>query len=164
MGITFNADEIFRMAEQAEANAARFYRRAAQLHGGADRDVAFLERMAEMEDAHRETFASMRVALAERLREATAADPDGEAALYLQHVADTHGEGDTSATEALTGTESLEDLLRTGVRKEEEAVAFYERMRDLVPEKLGRRKIDTIIAEERHHADILAAELERAGG
>lgn len=160
MSITFNADEVFKMAERAEDNAARFYRRAAELHAGSGADIAFLEDMAGMEDAHRELFASMRVELSESMSEPTAADPYVEAHMYLQEMADTHvGEGNPAATEALSGDESLEQVIRTGIDGEQKAVTFYLGIRDMVPEKLGRDKIDAVISEERHHIAVLAREL-----
>ena len=59
MGITFNADEIFEMAEEIERNGAKFYREAAQK--AADKQVKqMLLDMAAMEDGHLVTFQQMR--------------------------------------------------------------------------------------------------------
>jgi rubrerythrin len=166
MGITFNADEVFEMAERIEANGAAFYRRAAELHGGTgDADAAFFRRLADMEEQHRRTFASMRGELTDRMREETAADPYLEASLYLQQLGNSHGgEGTPSATAALTGQESVGEVLRTAIGLEQESIAFYHGLKDMVPPRLGRDKVDAIIAEEKHHVADLARELKRIRG
>ena len=70
MGITFNADEIFTMAEEIERNGAKFYRKAAK--GNAEgKDM--LEQLAKMEDQHLATFSSMHKEIGGRAAEATAA-------------------------------------------------------------------------------------------
>ena len=51
MSITFNADEIFEMAEQIERNGAKFYREAAENASDADVKEMLLS-MAAMEDGH----------------------------------------------------------------------------------------------------------------
>ena len=160
MGIRFNADEVFEIAERIEANAAAFYRRAAELHSG-DGESAQLGRLAEMEDRHKATFAAMRAELPERMKEETAFDPYMEAALYLHEAADTHG---GEGAPVLSGKESMEDILRIAVRLEEKSIVYYLGIRDMVPAKLGAEKVDRIIAEEKSHIVTLAEELRKLGG
>ena len=164
MGIAFSADEVFEMAERMEQNGAKFYRRAAELHG-ATRDVEFLTDLAVMEEEHKATFAQMRAALTERMREQTAADPDLEAQLFLDEMADTSGgEGSPEVIQALTGQETLPDILRTALTLERKSIAFYVRIRDMVPVKLGKEKIDSIVAEEKCHVATLVAKLKELAG
>jgi rubrerythrin len=88
-----------------------------------------------------------------------------EASLYLQALANSHGgEGTVSVTEALTGNESVEDILRTAIGLEQQSIAFYVGLKDMVPPKLGREKVEAIIAEEKQHLATLAAELKKARG
>lgn len=166
MGIVFNADEVFSMAEKIEENGAAFYRRAAELHKAtAGADVDLLLRLAAMEDQHRATFASMREELSGRMKEETAADPYMEASLYLQALADAHGgEGSVSVTDALTGKESIADVLRTAIQLEQGSIVFYVGLTDMVPPKRGRDKIEAIISEEKHHLAILTGELKKVRG
>ena len=163
MGITFSADEVFEMAERIEGNGAAFYRRAAELHRdtqGADTDL--LLRLAEMEDEHKATFASMREELTDRMREQTAFDPYLEASLYLNALGDSHGgEGAPAATAALTGSESVGEVIQTAVGLEKESIAFYVGLKDMVPAKLGQDKVDAIISEEKHHLTVLVNELKK---
>jgi rubrerythrin len=155
MSITFNADEMFAMAERIEANAEAFYRRAAELHAELRTRKLLLE-LADMEVAHRRTFAAMRKDLSGKEKELTAYDPNGEAALYLDAMADAHpGEGSPPAARALTGKESLASVLRAAVELEKKSVLFYVGLRDLVPEALGRDRVEAIIAEEKTHIVLL---------
>jgi len=161
MGISFNADDIFNVAERAEENGARFYRRAAELQS--DRaDVAWLLGLAAMEDQHKVIFATMRERLTDEMREPTVFDPYLEATMYLNAEADTHGgEGTTAVVESLTGNESMEEILRTAITLEETSIVYYMGMKDFVPEHLGKHRIDAIIAEEQGHIVTLVAELKK---
>jgi len=165
MGIRFSADEVLKMAERTEANGAAFYRRAAELRAGTDAAVVeTFKRLAEMEDDHERTFAEMRAGLPNRMREPMAADPYMEAHFYLSTMADQHGgEGHPSAAAAMTGQESLPDLLRTAIGLEEKSIAFYLGLRDMVSDRQGKDRVDAIIDEEKSHIAILAGELKNAG-
>ena len=124
MSILFSADEAFEMAERIETNGTAFYRRAASLQsnpGMADK----LLKLAAMEDQHRRIFADMRRQLAEREKEETAFDPDGEAALYRGAMADTRGgEGVPAITAKLTGQETLDEILSIAIGLEKQSILF----------------------------------------
>ena len=159
MGITFNADEIFEMAEQIERNGAKFYREAADKTGDAATKKMLLE-LAAMEDGHQLTFAAMRKELSADEKGTTTFDPDNEVAQYLQTVADFHGtEGKVSPTEKLTGTESLADILKIALQAEKNSIAFYVGIKDLVTSKVGKEKIQAIIIEEMAHVSTIGAKL-----
>ena len=64
MSFEFSANEIFEMAEQLERNGAKFYRTSAEgVKDPASRDL--LQSLADMEDTHEKTFASMRASLSD---------------------------------------------------------------------------------------------------
>ncbi|MFO7870963.1 MAG: ferritin family protein [Kiritimatiellia bacterium] len=152
MGITFNAGEVLQMAVRAEENAADFYNKAAELYKSKGKDGSFLLGLAGMEDEHKTKFKAMLSDLGEDMKGSTAFDPYMEAAMYLNTMADSSGiEGAPEITRNLTGEESVEDMLKMGIRLEKDAVIFYLGIRDMVPEKLGRDRIDTIIEEEKQH-------------
>ncbi len=163
MADTFNADEIFEMAEEIERNGAKFYREAAQKTKDKDTEKMMLD-FAEMEDGHLKTFSEMRKDLAAREKEATAIDPYSEAAMYLQVMAAGHGsEGMKSPVEKLTGRESTGQLLEIAVKAEKNSVVFYNGLKELVPLRAGRDKVEQIIKEELGHLAALkqrAAELD----
>lgn len=155
MSVTFNADEVFEMAEQIERNGAKFYREAAGKTSSPEIKDLFLN-MASMEDGHLQTFQEMRTELAAQEKTKTVFDPYNEATLYLQTMADGKGsEGMKSPTEKLTGNESPEELLEIAIAAEKNSVLFYVGLKDLVTAKAGRDKIESIIREEvKHVADL----------
>ena len=160
MSITFNADEIFEMAEEIERNGAKFYREAAGKTSDADIKKMLLE-LAAMEDGHEKTFVQMRKELSEAEKETTTFDPDNEVAQYLQTLADFHGtEGKISPTEKLTGQESMTDVLKIALQAEKNSIAFYVGIKDLVPNKAGKDKIQSIIIEEMAHVATIGGKLQ----
>ncbi len=159
MGIKFNADEIFEMAEQIERNGAKFYTKAAESSGGAQSRELLLD-LAAMEAVHVKTFANMRAELSDKERAATVFDPDDVAASYLQAFADGHVfDVKQDPSELLTGRETMEEILKTAIGLERDSIAFYLGIRESVPENLGRDNIDGIIREEMKHVTTLSQEL-----
>jgi rubrerythrin len=159
MSITFNADEIFEMAENIERDAAEFYRQAAK--GAVDKKTKqmFLG-LAKMEDKHLATFQEMRKQLSAEEKEQTTFDPDDEAAMYLQTMAKGYGwEGKKSLTETLTGNEKIEDILKIALEAERNSVVFYSGLKELVPPRAGRDKVEAIIKEELGHIAVLNEQL-----
>ncbi len=164
MSITFNADEIFEMAEEIERQGARFYRKAA--NNAPDPETAqWLNALASMEDGHERTFAEMRTQLTDGEKECDTFDPDGEAAMYLQVMADSHGtEGKKSADQELTGNEPIKEVLEIAISSEKDSVAFYTSMKELVSAGAGRDKVDEIIKEEIGHVAGLTLKLAQVEG
>jgi len=162
MGIRFNADEVLGMAVQIEKNGAAFYRKAASLQPD-EENAKFLTQLAEMEDRHEQTFMEIRDGLTPQEKDSQTHDPDDQASLYLEAMADAHpGEGSPSAADALTGSETMADILKIAIELEKKSILFYVGLKPLVPPKLGSDKIDTIIAEERSHIVQLGAYLKKA--
>jgi len=160
MSVHFNADEIFQMAEQIERNGMSFYGQAAQ-KGKESRTSQLLLRLAYMEAEHERIFARLRADLTEKERKKTVADPDDQASAYLRAWADSHVfDVRTNPAERLTGKEKVEDILQIAIGLEKDSIVFYLGMKDAVPERLGRGKIDEIIKEEMRHITSLSRELE----
>ena len=149
MSTTFNADEVFEMAEQIERNGAKFYRVAAEKLP-AIRQVLF--DLAAMEDEHEKTFADMRAQLSAPEQEPMVFDPDGEAQMYLQVIADGHVfDVKADPTEQLKGREAPEDILKMAVDMEKDSIAFYAGLKECVPPRAGKDKVEVIIREEFGH-------------
>lgn len=153
MSIEFNADEIFEIAEQIERNGARFYRKAAENITDEDKKK-FLIHLAEMEDKHEQTFKSMRSQLSQDEKITTTFDPEGESEKYLRALADTR-----VFYEKEIDTNSLEEIFKTAITAEKDSIVFYLGMKDVVPEHLGKQKLDGIIKEEMGHIKLLSNEL-----
>lgn len=151
MGLTFSADEIFEMAEDIERNGMKFYTEAAK--GAPDKKSRqMLSNFAEMEAGHLRIFEKMRGELKGMEKEAPIFDPEGQAALYLEAVASSRGwEGKAGPTEKLTGKESMEDIFKIAIEAEKDSVVFYIGLKELVPVRAGRDKIEAIIKEEMSH-------------
>lgn len=163
MSIFFNMAEILEMAEQIERNGAAFYRKAAAGTSDSVGGKLLLE-LAEMEDDHEKTFAAMRSDLSGKDRVSTVFDPQGEAALYLQAMADGNvfdTKADPSA--AITGEEPLADILRVAIGLEKDSIVFYLGLKDLVPPEWGKGKMDRIIREEMAHITLLNEKLKARG-
>lgn len=159
MSITFNAFEIFEMAEQIERNGVKFYRKAAEALS--DRDIRqTLSDLADMEAEHEETFAGMRKQLSDQERELRVFDPENETALYLQAMADGHVfDLKKDPSRQLTGKESVEDILQTAIGAEKDSIVFYLGLKDFVPAGAGKDKVEQIIKEEMSHIAVLNRKL-----
>jgi len=161
MGLSFNADEIFEIAEQIERNGAKFYRKAAKFIADAKAKNLF-EQLAKMEDRHLKIFHGMREQLSQEQKAPTVWDPDGEAALYLEAMADGRVfDVSKDPCDMLTGKESAIDVLRMAIGIEKDSVVFYMGMKPLVPAELGTGKVEDIIKEEMRHIGVLNREMRK---
>ena len=159
MGITFNIEEILRMAEQIERNGVKFYTKAAgNVSDGEVRTM--LLGLAEMEVEHEKTFSAMRDELSDSEKQSDIFDPDNEAGLYLQAMAGGHVfDLKQDASEKLTGNESVADILKMGLQAERDSIAFYVGLQRYVPSQAGKNKVEYIIAEEMAHIVTLSGKL-----
>jgi rubrerythrin len=153
MSYDFNADEVFEMAEQMERNGAKFYRNAAE-YTQDPANKKFLQELAAMEDEHEKIFKSMRAELSAKEKESTVFDPEGEATLYLRALADTR-----VFFEKEIDVTSMKKILKSAIEAEKDSIVFYLGMKEAVPEKFGRAKLDHIIKEEMGHVRLLSGKL-----
>jgi len=153
MSYDFSADDIFEMAEQLERNGAKFYRTAAE---GVKDPVAqeLLLGLAAMEVEHEKTFAFLRSELSKQEKTATVFDPEGEATLYLRALAETR-----VFFEKKIDISSMQEILKSAIEADKDAIVFYLGMKNMVPDKLGKDRLDGIIEEEMEHIKILSKEL-----
>jgi len=158
MGMRFNADEVFRMAEQIERNGAKFYRTAAEKFPNM-RDL--FVGLAAMEDTHEKTFAAMRAEFSASEREPTVFDPDDEAEMYLRVMADGNV-FDTKAdpAELVAARSTPEEVLMTAIGLEKDSVVFYVGLKRNVSSKAGKDKVEALIGQEIGHIATLSRELE----
>lgn len=157
MGITFNANEIFEIAEQIERNGAKFYRAAAEKFSAVRQTLIDL---AADEDEHLKTFQAMRTQLTSKEQQPDVFDPDGQAQMYLKAMANGHVfDVKADPAEKLTGQETAEDILKIALGIERDSIAYYVGLKDYVPVKAGRDKVEDIIREEIKHIAILNEKL-----
>ncbi len=153
MAYNFNADDVFEMAEQLERNGAAFYKTAAEKISAPEAKKLLLK-LAEMEVGHEKIFAALRAELSVQEKTSTIFDPQGEAALYLRALADTR-----VFFEKKIDSSSMKEILKAAIEAEKDSIVFYLGMKDAIPEKLGKNRMDTIIREEMGHIRLLGKEL-----
>jgi rubrerythrin len=163
MGYDFNADEIFEIAEQIEKNGARFYRDMAERFSNEAAGQLFLD-LAAMEDEHEKVFISMRKDLSDKERESTVFDPEQESAQYLRALADLRvfdekAKENFILSEELTEKEKLKRIFHEAINREKDSIVFYLGMKELLPEHLGKNKMDGIVKEEMAHIRLLSNRL-----
>ena len=157
MGMPFNADEVFEMAEQIERNGAKFYRAAAEKFPMVGQ---LLLELAAMEDNHEKTFIAMRAELSGTETEPIVFDPDDQAKLYLQAMADEHIFNIKSdPINKLNNLETPDEVLKMAMGLERDSIAFYTGLEESVSRKAGKGKIKAIIKEEIDHIAILSQKM-----
>lgn len=160
MTVIFNAFEMFQIAEQIERNGAKFYRRAAEIFDD-PRVRKLFTGLALWETQHEQVFVDMRKQLSEQSREMeafkpeqTPPDPKAMAGLATFGIR-------SDPSDELSGTEGEVDILRKAIEKEKDSIVFYSGLKDFVPARAGKDKIDDIIKEEIRHIRILTQSLEQ---
>lgn len=145
----FTADDVFEMAEQLERNGAKFYQEAAQ-HTGNPEYKKLLRMLSDMEIEHEKIFVKLRSELSGNEKAPTAFDPQNESVLYLRALADTK-----VFFEKEIDFSSMKSVLKAAILAEKDSIVFYLGMKEMVPEKFGKDKLDKIIKEEMGHIKIL---------
>ncbi|WP_448532226.1 rubrerythrin [Pseudothermotoga sp.] len=158
----FNIDEVFEMAEQIERNGVAFYNKAAEMFPEYTKKSIFLK-LAEMEKEHEKRFHQMRLDLAKKERELSQfLDPQGEAAAYLRAmVSGKVFDPKLDPTTRFNQVRSLSEVLRIAIDVEKDSIIFYLGLKEMIPQGLGKDKIDLIVREEMSHVTILSDLLEK---
>ena len=81
---------------------------------------------------------------------------DDQKHLYLKAAADTHiFRKNLNISNIVTGCKTPKDLLNIAIQFEKDSVVFYNTMMTLVPEHLGKDKIERLMDEEISHIALL---------
>jgi rubrerythrin len=159
--IEFNAFEAFEIAEKIERNGAKFYRRAAELFDDPGLAKLFLE-LAGWEKGHEQLFADMRKQLFGQSSELRNFRPDDNLLLEAQAMAGLAVFGiKPDPAEELTGRESKAEVIAKAIEKEKDSIVYYTGLKDFVPARAGKDKIDDVITEEMRHIRILNQSLQQ---
>ena len=147
--VKFNIDDILAMAEQIERNGQKHYRKFATL--AKDPKVKDLfNQLADWEAVHERTFSTLRAQFAADNLQGVF-DPSGDSELYLQAMADRHIFAGDTEVEAETELE----LIELALKFETDTILFFVGMKQIVPAKLGKEKIEVLIEEELRHVAFL---------
>lgn len=155
--MTFNAYEAFEMAGQIERNGLEFYTKAAaKVSDPSARKL--LQSLAEMERQHEKYFATLKEDY-KLLPQSELPDLDDQ---YVQYV-DSQVKGkvfnDSAAAKIKEGC-SVEEAIEMALAFERSTVVYFATIKESVPRKLGKDRIDEIIKEEVRHIAILNGHLE----
>ena len=153
MNVTLNAIEVFEIAQQIERNGAMFYRKAAELFNESDISNKFLE-LADWEIRHEQVFKEMGDKLVDSTQKATTELEQKEFDPKLMACLAVFGTV-SDPLHKLKSNKNITDALKTALEKEKDSIAFYEGLKDFVPDKDDQNKVETIIEEEAHHIKIL---------
>jgi rubrerythrin len=163
MSIVFSADEIIGMAVEIERNGRKFYTRGAEIVSEPEVKKLMTD-LANWEKGHEHLFQALRDELSDEERASTAFDPDGEMELYLKAMAGDHVfTKKSAAAELIADGTSAEDILRTAMDMEREAILFFVMMKHSVPGRLGPDKVEALIREEMSHVIYIQKLLEALG-
>jgi len=153
MAFDFNAEDVFEMAKEIERNGVSFYSNAAEKVDDPDQKKLLLD-LSKMEEEHEETFKNMEAELTAKEQGKTVFDPENEALQYLKALADTR-----VFFEKDVDTASMKGILKTALGAEKDSIVFYLGMKELVPEKYGKNRLEGIIKEEMNHVRLISKEL-----
>ncbi|MBD3308777.1 hypothetical protein GF339_20390 [candidate division KSB3 bacterium] len=156
MAFQFDAESIFEIGVQIEKNGRTFYSAVAGETSDEAMQTLFHE-LAEWEEQHIEIFRALQASLPESAEEAHLLfDPNDEFFSYLQAAADSHVfVASTDIVALARQCTSPGAALEMALTFEKDSVVYYTTMKKVVPEHLGREKIDLLIDEELKHISIL---------
>ena len=151
MSISFNAIEVFEIAERIERNSVNFYHKAAEALSDENLSAILLS-LAEFEKEHEKSYANMRKQISAKEWDITTFDPENEMALYLQKIADSHiFDPKKDPAEQLIDKGTIRDILNYAIECEKNSIIFYIGMKQYVPTTAGKDKVDDIINKEMNH-------------
>jgi rubrerythrin len=156
MKFNLTADEVFEIAEQIERNGAAFYYKASQI---AQNELAnqLMLTLAKKEEEHEVTFAMLRKHLADDRFGAEIIEPGSDVEKYLHTLANTRVfDARRKASDILTGSESLEQILQTAIQFEKDSILYYLGLKNVVRNGNDKEHINTIIYEEVSHISDLS--------
>ena len=161
MAITFNADEIYNIAEQIERNGQKFYSDSAQrVKESVTKQV--LQDLADMEVDHLKTFQALHADLTEQARQEITWDPQGEAGAYLQAAADSHVfKTNTDPTSLLEDNADARQILELALQFEKDSVIYFQAVADMVPERLGKTDVLGLVKQEQGHIALIQRTLSK---
>ena len=161
METKFNVFETLQIAEQIEHRGAKFYLKTAELFADPERRDMYYK-LANWKARHEKVLAQRRKRFSEKTGQFGTFDPDNYVLSNPHVMAGLTGFGIKRDTfRGFTGRESKEEIIRDAIRRENEAIIFYQGLKDFTRDQTTRDAIDTVIKEEGRHIRTLTELLER---
>jgi rubrerythrin len=164
MGIAFSADEVYEMGMDIERNGEAYYQKAAALAKDARVEAIFTDLM-KQERQHYLTFKGLRDKLPPKTSLPTVADPESEEYLYLNALVKSRLFNSVHEAESLAAkvTNAVE-ALKAALVFEKDTVLFFQMMKEMTDERLGKSEIDRLIEEEHKHIVRISAAIKEIAG
>jgi rubrerythrin len=119
----------------------------------------------EQEQQHYATFKGLREKLPPKTTLPTVADPESEEYLYLDALVKSRMFNTVREAEALAAKAANEiDTLRAALTFEKDTVLFFQTMKGVTDERLGKSEVDRIIEEEHRHIVRISKAIKEAEG
>ncbi|HVO76384.1 MAG TPA: ferritin family protein [Candidatus Bathyarchaeia archaeon] len=164
MAIEFSADEVYEMGMDIERNGEAYYRKAAALSKDEKVRGVFTDLM-KQEQQHYQTFKALREKLPPKTSLPTVADPEGEEQLYLDALVKSRLFNSVHEAESLASkVSSAHEALKAALSFEKDTVLFFQMMKGMTEERLGKSEIDRLIEEEHGHIVRIAAAIREIAG
>ena len=162
MDTKFNVFEVLQIAEQIENKGARYYLKTAQLFADPEiRDIHY--RLANWKAKHVKIWARMRKRFSEKTGEFGTFDPDNYVLSNPEVMAGLAWFGTKQDTPGrLTGKETKRQVLRDAVRRANEAIIFYQGLKDFARDPSTEEVLDKVVREEARQIRLLNEELAKA--
>jgi rubrerythrin len=148
-----SAFEVLQIAEQMEREAAKFYRRAAEMYNDPSISKLF-SGLAQWEEGHLQVFADMREHFSEQAWERGRFSPDRIGVSRLGVPPAVFSER-SEPTKELTGNETRAEVLRLALQKERYTLGYYTALTELALGPDNIKVIRSILQEEGKHVRIL---------
>lgn len=157
----FSVFEILEIAERIENNAARFYLKASELYDNPQlRDI--YSKLANWRAKHEKILTRRRKEYSEKTGALGIFDPNDYVLSNPEVMAGLTWLGSKSEpSKALTGHETKTEILHDAIIRAEEAMTFYEGLKDFARDPEGERAIDKIIEDEKQNIRLLTEQLEQ---
>jgi rubrerythrin len=157
----FSVFEILEIAERIENNATRFYLKAAELYDDSQlRDI--YHKLANWRAKHEKILIKRRKDYSEKTGALGTFDPDDYVLSNPEVMAGLTWLGTKSdPAKGLTGHETKSEILNDAVKRADEAIAFYDGLKDFARDPEGERAIDKIIEDEKQNIRLLNEQLEQ---
>jgi rubrerythrin len=161
METKFNVFEILQIAEKIDHNGAKFYLKTSELFEDLElKNIYYI--LANWRARHEKILAQRRKRFAEKTGEFGTYDPDNYVLSNPNVMAGlTVFSLKPDSSGRLTGTESRQQIIKDAIRRANEAIFFYEGLKDFARDPPSRNALDKIIKEENRHIRLLKEQLQQ---
>ncbi|MBN1807114.1 MAG: ferritin family protein [Sedimentisphaerales bacterium] len=159
METKFNVFEILQIAEKIDHNGAKFFLKTAELFRDPElRNIYYM--LANWRAKHEKILAQRRKRFSEKTGEFGTFDPNNYVLSNPNVMAGlTVFSLKPDSSRRLTGTENKAQIIKDAVRRANEAIFFYNGLKDFARDPATENTIDKIIKEENRYIRLLGEQM-----